>query len=84
MPDGKFRFRPDWAGGAAPNRPPKNMGVPSGRYGQLPEFPDHVDLIEVADAEHPFRLATSPARNFLNSTFAETPTRRIGRAAGRN
>ena len=26
------------------------------------------------DAEHPFRLATSPARNFLNSTFNETPT----------
>ena len=30
-------------------------------------------VIEV-DAEHPFRLATSPARNFLNSTFTETPT----------
>ena len=28
----------------------------------------------MADAEHPFRLATSPARNFLNSTFAETKT----------
>ena len=26
-PDGKFRFRPDWAGGAAPNKPPKSMGV---------------------------------------------------------
>ena len=43
---------------------------------QLPEFPDHVDLIETADAEHPFRLATSPARSFLNSTFTETPARR--------
>ena len=30
--------------------------------------------IEEADAEHPFRLATSPARGFLNSTFNETPT----------
>ena len=30
--------------------------------------------IEQADAEHPFRLATSPARGFLNSTFNETPT----------
>ena len=48
----------------------------SGRVAALPEFPDHVDLIEVADAEHPFRLATSPARNFLNSTFAETPASR--------
>jgi anaerobic selenocysteine-containing dehydrogenase len=31
-------------------------------------------VIEEADAEHPFRLATSPARGFLNSTFTETPT----------
>jgi anaerobic selenocysteine-containing dehydrogenase len=72
-PDGKFRFKPQWVGGPAPNKPPKNMGVAFGPYDRLPEFPDHVDLIEVADEEHPFRLATSPARNFLNSTFAETP-----------
>ncbi|HEV2504176.1 MAG TPA: molybdopterin oxidoreductase family protein [Mesorhizobium sp.] len=71
-PDGKFRFRPQWNGGYAPNKPPKSMGI-FGPVEQLPEFPDHVDLIEVADAEHPFRLATSPARNFLNSSFAETP-----------
>lgn len=71
-PDGKFRFKPQWNGGYAPNKPPKSMGI-FGPVGQLPEFPDHVDLIEVADAEHPFRLATSPARNFLNSSFAETP-----------
>jgi anaerobic selenocysteine-containing dehydrogenase len=31
-------------------------------------------VIEEADAEHPFRLATSPSRGFLNSTFTETPT----------
>ncbi|PLP58722.1 dehydrogenase [Mesorhizobium loti] len=71
-PDGKFRFRPQWNGGYAPNKPPRSMGI-FGPVEQLPEFPDHVDLIEVADAEHPFRLATSPARNFLNSSFAETP-----------
>jgi anaerobic selenocysteine-containing dehydrogenase len=70
--DGKFRFKPDWTGQAAPNRPPKSMGV-FGPHERLPEFPDHVELIEVADEEHPFRLATSPARNFLNSTFTETP-----------
>lgn len=35
-----------------------------------------MDVIETADSEHPFRLATSPARNFLNSTFAETKTSR--------
>jgi anaerobic selenocysteine-containing dehydrogenase len=74
-PDGKFRFRPNWTGQAAPNRPPRNIGI-YGPYEQLPEFPDHVDLIEVADAEHPFRLATSPARNFLNSSFTETPVSR--------
>jgi len=31
-------------------------------------------VIEEATPEHPFRLGTSPARNFLNSTFNETPT----------
>jgi anaerobic selenocysteine-containing dehydrogenase len=31
-------------------------------------------VVEAADAEHPFRLATSPARGFLNTTFNETPT----------
>jgi anaerobic selenocysteine-containing dehydrogenase len=31
-------------------------------------------VIEEADDEHPFRLATSPARGFLNSTFTETPS----------
>ncbi len=81
-PDGKFRFRPQWAGGAAPNKPPKSMGVAFGPYDRLPAFPDHVDLIEVADAEHPFRLATSPARNFLNSSFAETSASRT-REGGR-
>ena len=40
----------------------------------MPELPDHWDVIEEADAAHPFRLATSPARGFLNSTFNETPT----------
>lgn len=72
-PDGKFRFKADWTGTPTPNRPPKSMGL-QGPHASLPEFPDHVDLIEVADAEHPFRLATSPARSFLNSTFAETPS----------
>lgn len=72
-PDGKFRFKADWTGTPAPNRPPKALGV-FGAHAQLPEFPDHVDLIEVATPAHPFRLATSPARSFLNSTFAETPS----------
>lgn len=75
-PDGRFRFKPQWVGGFAPNRPPKVMGKAFGPYERLPQFPDHVDLIEVADERHPFRLATSPARNFLNSSFTETPVSR--------
>ncbi len=77
---GKYRFRPDWTGQAAPNRPPRSMG-PLGPVARLPQFPDHVELIEAADEEHPFRLATSPARSFLNSSFTETPgsQRREGR-----
>ncbi|MEQ1716419.1 MAG: molybdopterin-dependent oxidoreductase [Hyphomicrobium sp.] len=68
--DGKFRFKPDW-----PN-------VPVGRkhdWGlahHVPGLPDHWDVNEKADAAHPFKLATSPARNYLNSSFNETPTSR--------
>lgn len=73
--DGKFHFRVDWLNGRAPNRPPQSVGL-LGPLESLPDFPDQVNTIELADAEHPFRLATSPARNFLNSTFAETKTSR--------
>ncbi|QOD64278.1 molybdopterin oxidoreductase family protein [Ochrobactrum sp. MT180101] len=72
-PDGKFRFRPDWTGSPSPNKPPEIMGL-QGPFQSIPEFPDHWEVIETADAEHPFRMTTSPAHNFLNSTFAETPT----------
>lgn len=67
-PDGKFRFKPDWTKVPAPR---------SGLFGpheRLPTMPDHWTAIETADERHPFRLATSPARNFLNSSFTETPT----------
>jgi anaerobic selenocysteine-containing dehydrogenase len=67
-PDGKFRFKPDWKN--VPFRSP----VRSGPLEAMPALPDHWEVIEEADAVHPFRLATSPARNFLNSTFNETPT----------
>ncbi len=75
FPDGRFRFRPDWLGGPSPVKPPESLGN-LGPAGALPVFPDHVELIESADADHPFRLATSPARNFLNSSFTEMPTSR--------
>lgn len=71
-PDGKFHFRADWTGTPAPNRPPESMGI-LGPAENLPLFPDHVETIELADAAHPFRLATSPAHSFLNSSFTETP-----------
>jgi len=67
-PDGKFRFKPDW-----PNVPFRS-NYRSGPYARMPALPDHWDVIEEADDAHPFRLATSPARNFLNSTFTETAT----------
>ena len=69
-PGGKFRFKPDWT------------DVPVGRKhdwgiaGNMPSLPDHWDVIENADPAHPFRLATSPSRGYLNSSFNETPTSR--------
>jgi anaerobic selenocysteine-containing dehydrogenase len=40
----------------------------------MPPLPDHWTVIEQPELDHPFRLAKSPARGFLNSTFNETPT----------
>ena len=69
-PDGKFRFKPDWP--AVPfRRWHRTHDAPS-----IPQLPDHWEVIEEADTEHPFRLATSPARGFLNSSFTETRTSR--------
>jgi anaerobic selenocysteine-containing dehydrogenase len=67
-PGGKFRFKPDWKN--VPFRSPYHGGP----VDRMPKLPDHWTVIEQADDAHPFRLATSPARGFLNSTFNETPT----------
>jgi anaerobic selenocysteine-containing dehydrogenase len=40
----------------------------------MPSLPDHWAVIEDVDQRHPFRLATSPSRSFLNTTFNETPS----------
>ena len=73
-PDRKFRFRPDWSAVL-----PRGFGA----YGpqQMPVLPDHWEVLDEACPERPFRMATSPARSFLNSSFTETPTsrRREGR-----
>jgi anaerobic selenocysteine-containing dehydrogenase len=66
--DGKFRFKPDWT------KVPSSNNGPMGPWAEIPSLPDHWAVIEEATEEHPFRLATSPARQFLNSTFTETPT----------
>jgi anaerobic selenocysteine-containing dehydrogenase len=68
--DRKFRFKPDW-----PNVPFRSAWR-AGPVAEMPTLPDHWEIIEEADDAHPFRLATSPARNFLNSSFNETPTSR--------
>ena len=59
--DGKFHFRADWAALG-----PKHEG--------MPDLPDQFDIIDEADDEHPFRLVTAPARQYLNTSFTETPT----------
>jgi anaerobic selenocysteine-containing dehydrogenase len=63
-----FHFKADWAA----------IGP---RHERLPSLPDHVDVIDRADAEHPFRMMAPPSRSFLNTTFNNTPSsvRREGR-----
>lgn len=61
--DGKFHFKPDWAG--------------IGPYGHgMRSLPDFMENYEVADSEHPFRLVAPPARTFLNTTFTEIESSR--------
>jgi anaerobic selenocysteine-containing dehydrogenase len=66
--DGKFHFRADWA-----NVPYDNDGL-CGPWRGLPSLPDHWAVNEGADVHHRFKFATSPARNFLNSSFNQTAT----------
>ncbi len=68
-PDKKFRFKPRW-------NEITFRGALSANWRDMPEWPDHWAVIEEADDVHPFRLATSPARSFLNSTFNETSSSR--------
>tara|TARA_R110002096_G_scaffold416576_3_gene619587 strand:+ start:27190 stop:29250 length:2061 start_codon:yes stop_codon:yes gene_type:complete len=60
-PDKKFRFKPGW----------ENIG-PRGH--ELPALPDHWDAPGGMDEDHPFKLITPPARNFLNTSFNNTPS----------
>ena len=67
-PGGKFRFRADWA----------EIGA---NHAGMSALPDHIEVIDGASAERPFRLVAAPARSFLNTSFTETPSsrRREGR-----
>ncbi len=58
--DKRFHFRPDWAALGADHE-------------RMPSLPDHAPITDAADAEHPFRLVAAPARNYLNTSFTETP-----------
>jgi anaerobic selenocysteine-containing dehydrogenase len=64
--DKKFHFKADWA------NPP--FGMKMGDIDKMPSLPDHWRVIEEVDGKHPFRLATSPSRSFLNTSFNETPS----------
>lgn len=66
--DGRFRLKPDWS------RIPIPTPGAFGPVADMPALPDHWAVIEEATDTHPFRLVTAPARNFLNTTFTETPT----------
>jgi len=59
--DGRFRFHGAWRGAQA---------------AVMPDLPDQLETIEAADSDHPFRLVTAPARQFLNTSFNETSTSR--------
>ncbi|MGH6945398.1 MAG: molybdopterin-containing oxidoreductase family protein, partial [Geminicoccaceae bacterium] len=62
-PSGKFQLKPDWS----------RFGPDHAR---MPRLPDHFAIIDAIDDEHPFRLVAAPARNYLNTSFTETPTSR--------
>ncbi len=67
-PDKRYHFRPDWHA-VAELKHYAFVADPD----EMPKLVEYWDVNEKPDAEHPFKLATSPARTFLNSTFTETP-----------
>ena len=67
--DGRFHFKADWS-------QPGPKGFGGHAPADMPTLPDQWDVIDGATASKPFRMATSPARSFLNSSFTETPSSR--------
>ena len=62
-PDGRFRFKPKWA----------EIGDD---FAAMPRLPGNCTIMDAANDERPFRLVAAPARNFLNTSFTETPSSR--------
>ncbi len=65
--DGKFHFKPQW----------QRMGP---NAATMPRLPDHWQVIDSSSADYPLRLVAAPARQFLNTTFTETPSSQKGEA----
>jgi anaerobic selenocysteine-containing dehydrogenase len=63
QPNGRFRFAPDW----------RAMGDTEG---VMPALPDHMEIVDAARPDCPFRLVTAPARSFLNTSFTEVASGR--------
>ena len=61
--DKKFHFSPVWK---------KN----DKKFNKTFNLPDHYNLIENTNRNHPYKLVTAPAHNFLNSSFTEIETSR--------
>ena len=64
--DGKYHFKADW------NACLPHDFVSKSLVDEMPDFPDHWEIIDQTNDDKPFRLVTAPARTFLNSTFNET------------
>ena len=60
-PDGRFRFKPDWASFGAGGH-------------LMPRLPDHMPAGDEPTPAKPYRMVAAPSRQFLNSTFTEMPT----------
>ncbi|MBJ7578224.1 molybdopterin-dependent oxidoreductase [Devosia sp. MC532] len=66
--DGRYRFAPNWQE-VADRKGYRWVCDPA----IMPKFADHWAVNEVVTEALPFKLATSPARTFLNSSFNQTP-----------
>jgi anaerobic selenocysteine-containing dehydrogenase len=61
--DRRFHFAPDWS----------RIGAD---HAAMPKLPDHMAVNDTATRDRPFRLVAAPARQFLNTSFTETPSSR--------